>query len=444
MVGDLLAEGHVGGVRRVVDVRGAGPGAVLVGHRRGDGRGVREVAEGSADAREAVLVDRARGRGDVGDLEGRPQRVGLDVEGVGRVEAQRGAAQERERVAEADHAAVAHRGHGADTGVRHVAVGDRGGDVAAGDHGLGGGLAGTGATDAAAGERTGGEVALVVLGGVAVGLVQASLRDTGDAHRHRQGGEALGGLGAADVAAARDGPRGLPVDLDVLLGARGAASGEVVVHLGERGHAGDGRGSPAQAVGHGAEQLAVDVDRRAGHALPDAAGALQGGALELDHDHVEADGDPVVEDPDDLAGELLGGGAGLDGQSRHGVAALELRDVVRRRAVGCRLGGAGRTPGHGERAEREPGSNGGGQGPSPARLDRTRHRAVSSLDVRARSAPAAHGDVSGATLVAGHEGSCLDRLVTVAVRCLAAACPVPVRWLPGLGRPRAGGCAGRT
>ena len=96
------------------------------------------------------------------------------------------------------------------------------------------------------------------------------------------------------------------------------------------------------------------------------------------------------------------------------------------------------------RAEREPGSNGGGQGPSPARLDRTRHRAVSSLDVRARSAPAAHGDVSGATLVAGHEGSCLDRLVTVAVRCLAAACPVPVRWLPGLGRPRAGGCAGRT
>ena len=130
--------------------------------------------------------------------------------------------------------------------------------------------------------------------------------DPGHAVRDAQLAEAVRGLGLADPGGQGDGAclRGRHLDPGCGCGC------EVVVHVGEGRDAGDGRGPEGQGVGHRADEATVaGVDRRPGHALPDAAHAVDLGRGEPDHDHVEVGRDAVLEHAEDLSRERLGRGA---------------------------------------------------------------------------------------------------------------------------------------
>ena len=288
-----------------------------------------------------VAGDGAHGCAEVGHLEAREGRVLLHVDGVGPVQAHRRVAGEVHRVAEGEHLVAADGGGGADARGGDVAVGDRGGEVAAGhdrDRGVGGaGAAGRHRVHVADAERLG-ELVATGRGGQA-----------GDPEGQAQTGEAARDLGGRGGAGGDDALRHRPGQGDPSGGSgpAGRRRGEQVLHLGGGGDAGDLGGARGQAVGDRADQAAVrGVDRGAAHALPDAdVGDV--GRRHVDHDHRQARRDAVLDDTEDLAAELLGVCALGDGQARHRLVADELvhREGGGAGGVGSRLCGCGREAG---------------------------------------------------------------------------------------------------
>ena len=321
---------------------------------------LRPLAEAAGDAGQPVVGDGAGRVAEVGDLERHAERVLLDVERVRGVQAQRGGPAEEHRVTEPDDTAVADRGGGADAPCRDVAVGKRGGDVAARDDGRRVGRC----LSARPADHVGVALTEVVPVGV-LALGEALGGQPGDAERHRQLGEALGRLAGRDVAAAGDllGEPLADLDLPGRVGVR-----QVVVHLLERRNAGDRRRAVGQPVGHGADQPTVlGVDRRAGHAGPDAADPVDLRRGEVHDHHVEPRRDSVLEYPDDLARERLGRGALADREPLDRILGLEVGDRERLGAVGSRL----RRPSRASRERRHPGHQTHGcgecdQGAAPA------------------------------------------------------------------------------
>jgi hypothetical protein len=216
------------------------------------------------------------------------------------VQGECGLAQEGHRVPEADHLAVAHRGGRPDPTLRDVPVGDRRREVATGHDRLGTGRPITGRSGGSHPVRRRGQPPVGT--GLLGGLLQSARTDPGHPGRHGQLREAPIGLGRGHVGVLRDHPGGPGSDVHP-----SRRSGpEVGRHVDERGDPGDGAGTEREAVGDRPDQLAVRaVHRRTGHALPDPADPVDLRRRQPDHDHVEVRGDPVVDDPQHLAGEPL-------------------------------------------------------------------------------------------------------------------------------------------
>jgi hypothetical protein len=387
---------------RVDHVRSTRRGARVVqaDDLRGHGGGHRQRAQPAGDARETVLVDGADQRSGVGELVGPPHGVVHDPDRACSVQTEPGGSVVEQWVAEAEHRLTTEVGGGADTDRGVVADGQADGEVAAGDDGRALGAVLLPARPAGPTHDARSRVALFE---GADEPVQLGAGWSADAHGDLEGPHGAG-FRACDTILDRERPhlRG-QLDLGWHHGRRQGRSSRYPQHGFGGGDPPEAGWPPREAIGHGAQQPAVDVDRGTRHPAPDAADAVDLGRGDLDDEEGDAWGHGVLQDADHLDVEALRRGTP---RHRQAVAGLAGNDLGRGEYLGALREGLGLGRREDRGGQDQSAGEDEGEGAGPAIRDGDRYAGMTSP----WGSGSAHRGTSGAgrtVLPRTGDGGCL-------------------------------------